>query len=164
MKAYSARLRLNGVWKSQEKSHSILRAMRAIFPFWVDKKNRNETFWVIFKHCVRLSINNTITCIIYLDGLCVMAWPGCGCRGCGRVRSRASRIGLARCGCGCPSLVEQKSVGILWTHLLLWRQIFIEFGLFGLQGTASSSLAAAASTTASAASIVILQQRKITFT
>ena len=85
-----------------------------------------------------------------------MAWPGCRGRGCGRVSGHRSGLAGARGGrrWGCPSLVEQKSVGIFWTHLLLRRQIFIQFGLFSLQGT-RSSLATTATTP-----IVILQQRK----
>ena len=51
-----------GVWKSQKKSHSTLRAKRDMFTFWVDKsllkmpnfKNSNATFWIIFKQCANV--------------------------------------------------------------------------------------------------------------
>ena len=59
-----SQLTCHGVWKSQKKSHSSLRAKRAKFTFWVDKNSskmpknvnfgqflKNVTFWVIFKHC-----------------------------------------------------------------------------------------------------------------
>ena len=35
--ALNSSLQLHGVWKSQKKSHSTLRAKRATFTFWVDK-------------------------------------------------------------------------------------------------------------------------------
>ena len=40
----------HGVWKSQKKSHSTMRAKRATFSFKVE--NWNATFWVIIKQCV----------------------------------------------------------------------------------------------------------------
>ena len=64
----SKQRKMHSVWKSQKKSHSILRAKRATYTFWVDKielempkiinldeilKISNETFWVIFKHCAK---------------------------------------------------------------------------------------------------------------
>ena len=56
-------------WKSQKKSHSILRAKRSTFTFWVGKSSwknakngqfwrffENATFSVIFNHCVHQSL------------------------------------------------------------------------------------------------------------
>ena len=43
----------HSVWKSAKKSHSILRAKRAAFTFWVDKKliknAKNGPFWLVLK-------------------------------------------------------------------------------------------------------------------
>ena len=66
---------LHCVWKSQKKSHSILRAKRATFTFSVlpdmalligqklvkmpKLKYSNATFWVIFKHCDNRSIQKS---------------------------------------------------------------------------------------------------------
>ena len=45
---------VHGVWKSQKKSHSTLRAKRATFRFWVDKSSlkmpKNGQFWRIFEN------------------------------------------------------------------------------------------------------------------
>ena len=44
---------VHGVWKSQKKCHSTLRAKRATFTFWVDKswlkKPKNGQFWRVFR-------------------------------------------------------------------------------------------------------------------
>ena len=44
----------HGVWKSQKMSHSTLRAERATFTFWVDKKliknAKNGPFWRVFEN------------------------------------------------------------------------------------------------------------------
>ena len=38
----------HGVWKSQKKSHSTLRAKQATFTFWVDKSSLKKQKWSIF--------------------------------------------------------------------------------------------------------------------
>ena len=58
----------HSVWKSPKKSHSLLRAKRATFTFWVDKsslkmpklKNSNQAFWIIFKHCGVIYTNRNL--------------------------------------------------------------------------------------------------------
>ena len=44
----------HGVWKSQKKSHSSLRAKRATFTFWMDKSSlknaKNGQFWRVFEN------------------------------------------------------------------------------------------------------------------
>ena len=45
---------IHGVWKSQKKSHSTLRAKRATFTFWVDKSSlkmpKDVQFWRVFEN------------------------------------------------------------------------------------------------------------------
>ena len=53
----------HGVWKSQKKSHSTLRAKRATSTFWVNKselKNtKNDPFWHVFEN-LKLQSNSVI--------------------------------------------------------------------------------------------------------
>ena len=48
------RRQVHSVWKSQKKSHSILRAKWATFTFWVDKSSwrmpKNDPFWRFFEN------------------------------------------------------------------------------------------------------------------
>ena len=45
---------VHGVWKSQKKSHSTLRAKRATFTFWVDNRSlnsaKNGPIWRVFEN------------------------------------------------------------------------------------------------------------------
>ena len=54
----------HGVWKSQKKSHSILRAKWARFTFWVDKSflkmSKKGQFWRVFEN-LKLAVKNSVT-------------------------------------------------------------------------------------------------------
>ena len=77
--APAIRSTLHSVWKSQKKSHSIMRAERATFTFWVDKRllkmpkitnlssftNKDVSFGVQFKFwCMGNSCSQLSICII----------------------------------------------------------------------------------------------------
>ena len=46
----TATLHTHGVWKSQKKSHSRLRAKRATFTFWVDRSSSKWSIWRVFEN------------------------------------------------------------------------------------------------------------------